>query len=225
MNKKTLEKSIVPLIILIGVVVGAYYLFIRTSGDEVQSVSTTIPSAADIQEYFNEQLRKGVIDTIGQPIHGFVPSMFTEVFSGIVLQDFGDAHALGGEYKIIEKNLVFIMDESAPITSAAEMLSDKGMETLFLNILERARRQTPDLRVATTDAVDGLLLFLGGPLPDIVVTKCLLEQRNVDACIEIYQPVCGNIDGQPQKTFSNSCNACANPLVISHTKGECSIDQ
>jgi hypothetical protein len=44
--------------------------------------------------------------------------------------------------------------------------------------------------ITTTDEVDVLLLSLAVP-PDIAVTECLPEQRVVDACIEIYQPVCG----------------------------------
>jgi hypothetical protein len=59
--------------------------------------------------------------------------------------------------------------------------------------------------------------------------KCLDEQRDVDACIEIYQPVCGIVNVQCvttpcdpiKETFSNSCKACSNSLVSSYVKGEC----
>lgn len=58
---------------------------------------------------------------------------------------------------------------------------------------------------------------------------CKPEQRNADACIEIYQPVCGQVQVQcittpcdpVKETFANSCKACANPLVMSYTEGEC----
>ena len=58
---------------------------------------------------------------------------------------------------------------------------------------------------------------------------CTEEQRNVDACIEIYQPVCGFVEVQcitapcdpvPQ-TFSNNCFACTNENVLYYTEGEC----
>lgn len=60
-------------------------------------------------------------------------------------------------------------------------------------------------------------------------TNCMLEQRNVDACIEIYQPVCALVNIQCIKapcdpikeTFGNSCKACTNSLVSSYTEGEC----
>ena len=48
--------------------------------------------------------------------------------------------------------------------------------------------------------------------------NCTDESRNVDACIEIYQPVCGRPINQ---TFSNSCFACMNENVIYYTEGEC----
>jgi hypothetical protein len=58
---------------------------------------------------------------------------------------------------------------------------------------------------------------------------CEEEQRNVDACIEIYQPVCGWND--PEKvvcirypcasTYSNSCFACQDENILYYTEGEC----
>lgn len=62
-------------------------------------------------------------------------------------------------------------------------------------------------------------------------TLCKESQRNVDACIQVYQPVCGLVqvecittpcDPVPQ-TFSNSCFACRDQRTISYTEGECSL--
>ena len=177
----------------------------------------------DVQEYFNEKLREGVIDRIGQPIEGFVPFMFMQAFSGLVPKDFDGADALLGQYKIVDKELAFIMDEGGPIHSAAEAVSEEGMKTVFENIQRRA-----NVLVTTTGEVDGLLLFLG-PALDSAVTECLPEQRDVDACIEIYQPVCATINVQcvttpcfpTKETFTNSCKACTNSLVSTYTKGKC----
>ncbi len=181
----------------------------------------------NVQEYFNEKLREGVIDRVGQPIEGFVPFMFMQAFSGLVPKDFDGADALLGEYKIVEKELAFIMDEGGPIHSAAEAVSEEGMKTVFANIQRRA-----NVLITTTDEVDGLLLFWGAAL-DSAVTECLPEQRDVDACIEIYQPVCATINVQcvttpcdpAQETFANSCKACINSLASTYTKGECPVDQ
>lgn len=58
---------------------------------------------------------------------------------------------------------------------------------------------------------------------------CKVEQRNIDACAAIYDPVCAKVNIQCIKapcdpinqTFSNSCTACNNPLVESYAGGEC----
>ena len=70
-----------------------------------------------------------------------------------------------------------------------------------------------------------------GESPDTKLksTDCLPEQRNVDSCIEIYQPVCAIVNIQCittpcepiKETFENSCKACTNPLVSSYVNGEC----
>jgi len=216
-----------PFIVLVVAVVGSYYLYLTTPDDDAQDTSAINTSAIDVQEYFNEKLREGVIDRIGQPIEGFVPFMFMQAFSGLVLEDFDSANALLGEYKIVEKELAFIMDAVGPIHSAAEAVSEEGMKTVFANIQRRT-----NVLITTTDEVDGLLLFLGAPL-DLAVTECLPEQRGIDACIEIYQPVCATVHVQcvttpcdpVQETFANSCKACINSLVSTYTKGECPVDQ
>lgn len=61
------------------------------------------------------------------------------------------------------------------------------------------------------------------------VYRCTEDQRNVDACIEIYRPVCATVNVQcitapcdpVQETYSNSCKACVNELVESYVDGEC----
>jgi hypothetical protein len=62
-----------------------------------------------------------------------------------------------------------------------------------------------------------------------VSVNCTPEQRQAEACIEIYAPVCGAMQVEcvttpcnpvPQ-TFPNSCFACAEDRVISYTEGVC----
>ena len=224
----TLRKNIIPFIVLAVAFAGSCDLYSTAPNDDTQDTSAIINRGSiDVQEYFNEKLREGVIDRIGQPIEGFVPFMFLRAFSGLVPNDFDGADALLGEYRIKEKELSFIVDEGGPIHSAAEAISEEGMKTVFANIQRRT-----NVLIITTDDVDGLLLLLSAP-PDLAVTECLPEQRNVDACIEIYQPVCATVNVQcvttpcdpVQETYANSCKACMNSLVSSYTKGECPVDQ
>ena len=201
-------------------------LYSTAPGDGAQDTLAMSSDTTDVQEYFNEKLREGVIERIGQPIEGFVPFMFLRAFSGLVPNDFDGADAILGEYKVKAKKLYFIVDEGGPIHSAADVISEEGMKTVFANIQRRT-----NILTLTTDDVDGLLVLLSTP-PDLAVTECLPEQRNVDACIEIYQPVCASVNvqcvttpcGPVQETFANSCKACMNSLVSSYTKGECTVD-
>lgn len=59
---------------------------------------------------------------------------------------------------------------------------------------------------------------------------CDGESRNVEACIEIYEPVCGWFDESVNcvkypcaETFGNSCFSCMNSDVAYYTKGECPV--
>ena len=172
------------------VLAGGYYFLSITPDDNTPVVFNEPDAPGVVQEYFNEQLREGVLERVGQPIEGFIPPMFMQAFSGIVPEDFDGADAQLGKYEIVEKKLIFIVDEGSAIHSAADVLSEEGMKTVFTNIQRRA-----NVLITTTDGVDGLLLFLGAPL-DLSVTECLPEQRDIDACIEIYQPVCATVNVQ-----------------------------
>lgn len=218
------EQNRADILVLVSLLSGTGFFgpLTRAKANELCSEDGT-----DVQEDFNEKLREGVIKRIGQPIHGFMPSMFIEVFPGIVPKDFDGAGALLGKYKIVEKKLIFIMDEGGPIHSAAEALSKEGMKTVFSNIQRRT-----NVSITTADGVDSLLLFLGTP-QDSAVVECLPEQRNVDVCIAIHQPVCATVNVEcittpcdpVEETFTNSCRACMNPLVSTYTKDECPVNQ
>ena len=59
--------------------------------------------------------------------------------------------------------------------------------------------------------------------------QCGDKSKNTGFCTKIYDPVCATVEVQcikapcnpVQETFSNSCEACNNPLVNSYRKGEC----
>ena len=59
-------------------------------------------------------------------------------------------------------------------------------------------------------------------------TFCIEEQRFVDACTEIYQPVCGWFNPEIScvtfpcaSTYSNPCFACKEKIVSYWTDGNC----
>lgn len=55
----------------------------------------------------------------------------------------------------------------------------------------------------------------------------IVEERNAcpisrpTICQQDYRPVCGIVDGNSFKTFSNSCAACADTQVDYWTNGQC----
>ena len=49
------------------------------------------------------------------------------------------------------------------------------------------------------------------------IYNCRQEEREVGACIEIYDPVCAN----NYRTYSNGCFACQDLEVDYYQKGEC----
>jgi len=64
------------------------------------------------------------------------------------------------------------------------------------------------------------------------VFECDQDQRDAEFCIEIYEPVCAEVNVQcittpcppVLETFSNSCKACQNSLIESYTIGECVVE-
>ncbi len=68
MNKKTLRKIIIPFVFLVVAFAGSCDLYSTAPDDDAQDTLAINPGTIDIQEYFNEGLRDGVIDRIGQPI-------------------------------------------------------------------------------------------------------------------------------------------------------------
>lgn len=53
-------------------------------------------------------------------------------------------------------------------------------------------------------------------------TKCTSEDREAEACLALYEPVCGE---PVHETYSNDCVACKDPEIMYYTEGECTNDQ
>lgn len=67
MNNKTLRKTIIPLIVLVVALAGSYFLYLTAPDADAQDTAVRINRGSiDVQEYFNEKLREGVIDRVGQ---------------------------------------------------------------------------------------------------------------------------------------------------------------
>jgi cytochrome c5 len=50
-------------------------------------------------------------------------------------------------------------------------------------------------------------------------TRC--TEPRPQMCTQIYSPVCAAAADGTKKTYGNSCSACAEKIVVSHTPGTC----
>ena len=202
-------------------------------------------SAAD----FAFTLQEAVRIEIGQPIEGYEPAMFMQVFPELQPQDFDGAEALIGYYQYTDGELMHEVGDVDMIHSAAPALSELGMETLLGNVIERLKLD-PDtttvekvverLRynsedVPSDEAGDDMLVACTMDASPLVPTKspgvtlCSPESKLAEACTMEYAPVCGLVEVQCittpcnpiPETFSNACEACARGNVLSYTDGAC----
>ena len=56
---------------------------------------------------------------------------------------------------------------------------------------------------------------------ELNVTYCTAEQRDAEACIMIYAPVCGFREDGTSATYENSCLACMDSEIVYWKNGEC----
>lgn len=103
------------------------------------------PNAAADQAYespgvvFGVVLKEAVVNEIGQPIEGFTPNMFLEVFPGLAITDFEGVEASIGQYEIIDGGLELVTPRGALLHSAAGAVSRRGFETLLRNVSARVQ--------------------------------------------------------------------------------------
>ena len=90
-----------------------------------------------LQDKFDKELESKVVSQIGQPIEGFLPSMFMQVFPGLQVEDFEGVQTHEGVYRVESGQVVFERTTPQPITSAEDAISATGMQTLLKNLSVR----------------------------------------------------------------------------------------
>lgn len=111
------------------------------------------PEQTDLVLYFSSEMeRRGTEILGGFPIEGYGPFSYLNAFGGLIKTDFEGADALQGIYKIQEGELLFVLEDTDAIHSAAETLSKEGMETLLNTVSVRL-----GLPVNTATQIDSLI--------------------------------------------------------------------
>jgi hypothetical protein len=112
---------------------GGLELLVKT-GQQAEPKGTI---SADVIDAFRFTLEDEVRKKVGTPTEGYEPSMFLQVFPGLVETDFAGAQASIGSYTIVDGRLVHKLDETPLVHSAAGALSRPGYATVMQNIANR----------------------------------------------------------------------------------------
>lgn len=139
---------VIGLIVLILALGGGWYLFQNIEPIDLPETEVE-PKENEVLEYFSTTLQDTFVNEVAQPIEGFQPQMFMQVFPGLTNEDFDGVEALQGIYHIEDGELVFIdVLNGEPPHSAGQAISEEGMETLFNNVMERYEITNPTKEVA-----------------------------------------------------------------------------
>jgi hypothetical protein len=83
---------------------------------------------------FSEKIQYYVIKNFGQPIEGFSAPIYLEAFPGLKEEDFDGVETAEGMYVYSNNKLNFKSSQNRYISSAGEVITAKGHETLFNNL-------------------------------------------------------------------------------------------
>jgi hypothetical protein len=158
------------------------------------------------------------------PIEGFYPELYKGVYPGLIDEDFDGAAAIGGTFRFSNGQLIFDEEEPGLQTSADGTINDEGVITLTQNVAKRLNSQ-----IRTLQDLESILDTISNNNSSNNKVYCTPQDREGDACIMIYDPVCGWSD--PAKvqcikfpcaqTYGNSCQACQDETVLYYTPGVC----
>lgn len=100
-------------------------------------IEPQVEVSQETMQEFTDTLRQTFIEERGQPIEGFEPAMFMDVYVGLKVEDFDGVDALIGLYRAQNGEVVYDLNGEQELHSAARAISDEGMETLLINIASR----------------------------------------------------------------------------------------
>ena len=127
-------KILIALLSIVAIL-GLIFFFMGPSSSEPSPVAGIDINKSDLDfevvEYFSDELQKKFVAHIGQPIEGFSPDMFLDIFPGLTPEDFDGVKAIGGYYEIRNNTIVLTEDPDSIKTSADHAITPEGMETLL----------------------------------------------------------------------------------------------
>ncbi len=133
-------KPCIALIVVFLLCQVAFYVYdgpekLGLEGPTAPVVQRVNPTAAEV---FTFTLEEEVQKKIGQPIEGYEPEMFLQLFPGLVATDFEGVEASIGYYTITQGKLVHELGENRTLVhSAAGAITRAGMARLLENVATR----------------------------------------------------------------------------------------
>ncbi len=97
------------------------------------------------------------------------------------------------------------------LTFCKKEIIKNSNQTIKQDAIDKQKQENPDSKL------------------DFSFIKCPEDSKNIDYCIEVYEPVCGWFTNKPsdcnsiycRESYANSCFACKDKRVIGYTKGNC----
>lgn len=90
----------------------------------------------ELYAYIISEMQNMFIEEVGQPIEGFEPEMFLQIYDGLREEDFNNVEASQGVYQFENGELIFVFEGDLE-HSAARAITDDGMKMLITNVGER----------------------------------------------------------------------------------------
>lgn len=117
------------------VVLSLVFFFMQPSPSEPRPTADIDIDKTDIDieavEYFSDKMQEKFVSYVGQPIEGFSPDMFLDIFPGLTQKDFDGVEAIGGYYEIRNNAIILTENPDSIKTSADHAITPEGMETLL----------------------------------------------------------------------------------------------
>ena len=146
-----LQKVVVLCVALIIITAGVFYAKNAEAPSQDDADSQSMVSDTETAE-FKRLIEERVRIEIGQPIEGYEPAMFMQVFPGLKTEDFDEVEAAIGHYTFTNGELFHDLEGETLIHSAAPAVTEVGVKTLLNNILNRLGGED-----RTVDEVMGIL--------------------------------------------------------------------
>lgn len=149
-------QKVLVLCVALGVIGGGMFFAQYVEAPSHEGNQTMVNESEFLE--FKHQLEERVRIEIGQPIEGYEPAMFMQVFPGMRSADFDGVEAMIGHYIVVNGTLVHDLEGATMIHSAAPAVSEAGIKTLLQNILDRlaVTERTVDeiIAILSTDEAD-----------------------------------------------------------------------